>query len=366
LFVTAFFYGFTYGAGGKGDMMWYDIILLAGLTTALNLPVVKILMNSMNSVGLGEFKAQFPILYAEYERRLAFEKLALAYLLKKRGLKLEDSDSSSDNIINLAEKAEQGNTGSDDAEDRLLDMVLLYLCCRSKPKSEEEDISELTLHQLMRKMATLIKESYPYIEAYPSSWGLMPFHTRGGFLYTFINLGWIAWCLNYLLLFAAAHTNDVGENIMKSYATSEITTVFLTQPLIIGASYVFYKLLNAYGKYLPFYHHPKEAFADFMQAKELLLHKNNILRLPGNNAWNTKEVKRASGLVRPLVQKLDSANFNIIGWDMEWRFNKKGRPVKSPEAIVALVDSLFKLNPKYLFRAFGNIYGLLNIFLKKK
>lgn len=251
LFVTAFFYGFTYGAGGKGDMMWYDVILLAGLTTALNLPVVKILMTSMNSVGLEEFKAQFPILYAEYERRLSFEKLALAYLFKKRGFKLEDSDSSDNNIINLAEKAEEGNTGSDDAEDLLLDMVLLYLCCRTKPKSKEEDISELTLHQLMRKMATLIKESYPYIEAYSSSWGSMPFHTRGGFLYTFVSMGWIAWCLNYLLLFAAAHTNDVGENIMKTYATSEITTVFLTQPLIIGASYVFYKLLNSYGKYLP-------------------------------------------------------------------------------------------------------------------
>ena len=251
LFVTALFYGFTYGAGGKSDMMWYDIILLAGLTTALNLPVVKILMTSMNSVGLEEFKAQFPILYAEYERRLAFEKLALAYLLKKRGLKLEDSDDSSENIIALAEKTEQANTGGDDAEDQLLDMVLLYLCCRSKPKSEEEDISELTLHQLMRKMATLIKESYPYIEAYPSSWGVMPFHTRGGFLYTFMSMGWIAWCLNYLLLFAAAHTNDVGENIMKSYATSEITTVFLTQPMIIGASYIFYKLLNTYGKHLP-------------------------------------------------------------------------------------------------------------------
>ena len=29
---------------------------------------------------------------------------------------------------------------------------------------------------------------------------------------------------------------------------------------------------------------------------------------------------------------------------MEWRFNKKGRPIQSPEAIAALVDSLFKLN----------------------
>ena len=101
---------------------------------------------------------------------------------------------------------------------------------------------------------------------------------------------------------------------------------------------------HAYGKYLPFYHHPNEALADFLHAKELLQPKNNIVRLPGNNAWNTKEVKRASGLVRPLVHQLDSAGFTIIGWDMEWRFNKKGKPVQSPEVLVALVDSLLKLN----------------------
>ncbi len=101
---------------------------------------------------------------------------------------------------------------------------------------------------------------------------------------------------------------------------------------------------HTYGDYLTFYHHPNEALADFLHAKEILQPKNNILRLPGNNAWNTKEVKRASGLVRPLVHQLDSAGFNIVGWDMEWRFNKKGKPVQSPEAIVALVDSLLKLN----------------------
>jgi hypothetical protein len=34
--------------------------------------------------------------------------------------------------------------------------------------------------------------------------------------------------------------------------------------------------------------------------------------------------------------------------------------------IYSLAHSLFKLNPKYLYRAVGNIYGLLNIFFKKK
>ena len=101
---------------------------------------------------------------------------------------------------------------------------------------------------------------------------------------------------------------------------------------------------HAYGKYLPYYHHPKEAFADFIFAKELLQPNNNILRLPGNNAWNILKVKKASGLVRPLVHLLDSAGFNIIGWDMEWRFNKRGKPIQSPEGIVALVDSILKFN----------------------
>jgi len=101
---------------------------------------------------------------------------------------------------------------------------------------------------------------------------------------------------------------------------------------------------HAYGKYLPFYHHPQEAFADFMHGKQLLQPKNNILRLPGNNAWNIKAFKKASGLVRPLVHQLDSAGFNIIGWDVEWRFNKKGRPIQSPEAVVRLIDSILKLN----------------------
>jgi len=101
---------------------------------------------------------------------------------------------------------------------------------------------------------------------------------------------------------------------------------------------------HAYGKYKPFYHQPEAAFDDFMHGKVLLQPKNNIVRLPGNNAWSLKETKRASGLVKPLVHLLDSAGYNIIGWDMEWRFNKKGRPIQSPELIVALVDSLFKLN----------------------
>lgn len=101
---------------------------------------------------------------------------------------------------------------------------------------------------------------------------------------------------------------------------------------------------HANSEYQYFYHHPRMAFNDFMNAQESLAIKNNIARLPGNNAWNTCSIKRASSLVKPLTRKLDSAGFNIIGWDVEWKFDKKRKPMLSPRNVYDMVDSTFELN----------------------
>lgn len=98
---------------------------------------------------------------------------------------------------------------------------------------------------------------------------------------------------------------------------------------------------HASNNYLRFYHNPDSAVLDFLKAKSFLKPTNNITRLPGNNAWNLLSIKRASSLVLPLVNKLDSIGFNIIGWDLQWRFNKMGRPIQSPSALAYTVDSLF-------------------------
>lgn len=98
---------------------------------------------------------------------------------------------------------------------------------------------------------------------------------------------------------------------------------------------------HASNNYLQFYHQPDSAVLDFLKAKSILTPSNNITRLPGNNAWNLVGIKRASPLVLPLVNKLDSVGFNIIGWDLQWRFNKMGRPIQSPAALAYTVDSLF-------------------------
>lgn len=99
-----------------------------------------------------------------------------------------------------------------------------------------------------------------------------------------------------------------------------------------------------YGDYLEYYHHPDSALADFKKAAGILNTNNNLTRLPGNNAWKTKNISKASGLVRPLVRKLDSVGMNVVGWDMEWRFNPLGKPITSPEKMAFIADSLFKHN----------------------
>jgi peptidoglycan/xylan/chitin deacetylase (PgdA/CDA1 family) len=99
---------------------------------------------------------------------------------------------------------------------------------------------------------------------------------------------------------------------------------------------------HASNNYLYFYQHPDSAVLDFLKAKTVLQPTNNITRLPGNNAWNLNGIKRASPLVLPLVNKLDSVGFNIIGWDLQWRFNKMGRPIQSPATLAVIVDSLFQ------------------------
>jgi hypothetical protein len=53
------------------------------------------------------------------------------------------------------------------------------------------------------------------------------------------------------LLFAAAHDQKVGESIMTSYASSEISTIFLVQPMTIMTTTLVYYLAKRYEALLP-------------------------------------------------------------------------------------------------------------------
>lgn len=101
---------------------------------------------------------------------------------------------------------------------------------------------------------------------------------------------------------------------------------------------------HAMGKYKDFYLHPSGVEQDFIRAQDSLHVPYRIARLPGNNAWAAGGHIRASWLTRPITRLLDSAGYYVIGWDLEWHFNKHARPVQTPEKLAAEVDSAFAHN----------------------
>jgi len=106
---------------------------------------------------------------------------------------------------------------------------------------------------------------------------------------------------------------------------------------------------HANGHYKYFYQHPYMAAEDFYAAQKKLQVPYQIIRLPGNSAWVLKDTIKASHLVDSTCLLLDSAGYNVIGWDVEWNFNHKtANPVQKPQRMANVVDSALA-KPKQLF-----------------
>jgi len=95
--------------------------------------------------------------------------------------------------------------------------------------------------------------------------------------------------------------------------------------------------------YSAFYTHPDSAVADFLKVQELYKVPVKIIRLPGNSAWvNATQVKSAKS-VRAVCDRLDSLGYNVIGWDIEWRFKNQGGsvPVQSVDQMLKEVNDAY-------------------------
>jgi peptidoglycan/xylan/chitin deacetylase (PgdA/CDA1 family) len=129
-----------------------------------------------------------------------------------------------------------------------------------------------------------------------------------------------------------------GENIVNLIRES------YPQLLLANHSYT-----HANSRYRFFYQHPGMAELDFERAQTYLRVPYKIARLPGNRAWLRENDIKASSLVLPLTHLLDSACFNLIGWDVEWNFKKKSaRPVQNPQQLADQIDSAFAKNETHL------------------
>jgi peptidoglycan/xylan/chitin deacetylase (PgdA/CDA1 family) len=79
--------------------------------------------------------------------------------------------------------------------------------------------------------------------------------------------------------------------------------------------------LNHYTKY---YEHPYDVIKDIEHNKEELGFDNNVVRMPGRNAWridhiNHTDIKES----KMAIDSVHAAGFDIMGWDVEWMFDHK-------------------------------------------
>jgi len=233
LFVTAFLYGFSFGS--KADFNTSDTILLSLLTSLVTIPCVRLGLYCLNKVGLHEFQYQFPMLYDEYMRRVEFEEIAEPLYASKEAKAVVTVDNAD-------------ITGEATEEESILFRMIRWMApCRVQ--RVEKPVVERAV--VLKKLAACVQKEYPKFFTYSASWDILPCHTFRGWMFLLATFGWIGWCLQYLLLFAASHASGVGDGILTSYGSSELVTIFLTQPLSVLATTGALVVLHRFKGHLP-------------------------------------------------------------------------------------------------------------------
>ncbi len=134
----------------------------------------------------------------------------------------------------------------------------------------------------------------------------------------------------------------VGFNQVGPFKKRLIDSIRNGYPLLLLANHSFtHGFRDQYAKfYSPAF--TDSALNDFLKNERELKIPVKIIRLPGNNTWASNGEINGQKSNSPLIKKLDSLGYKIIGWDLEWGQQKK---MKAPQESV---DEMIKrINQKF-------------------
>lgn len=143
------------------------------------------------------------------------------------------------------------------------------------------------------------------------------------------------------------------QNILKVLSEEDIkATLFFVGFQIQSNKTIFLKAKNhpnvtlanhtyshANGRYQKFYSNANSVVDDINKAQSLLPNsKKQLLRLAGRNVFRLPNIKSndiAINSTQTAIEKLAydavyEAGYNIYGWDVEWRFDRFGKPTQTP------------------------------------
>lgn len=156
-----------------------------------------------------------------------------------------------------------------------------------------------------------------------------------------------------------------GYNMMHGSGEKIIDSIRNGYPQFIAVNHGFsHAMFNHYRHfYLPT--SVDSALKDFFYNEQFLKISQKIIRFPGLNAWALHGMISEHSVGKLLAHRLDSFGYQVIGWDIEWRGNRRtkrpresatemarrvldqlsSRKTRTPGAIVLLTHDRFFAHP---------------------
>ena len=236
LFLTGFMYSYTYGIENATlpSMTLLESFVLSLITACLNYPSQILFSSIVSSVGYEEFKWRYPVILAEIERRHNFENMVIGLQEEQLSIPNIDFEDIKNNpeVPTMVKKSHCKDLfyslGS-----YFNDLISLLRCKKTK---HVEALPEGSI----KKAVYYAGQPYENPLAQPAYKQYLPFRTVSGGVVFAAAIGWFAWCLNYLILFSAYHSESVSDGILISFGINELETIVLIQPIVL----LFYILIG--------------------------------------------------------------------------------------------------------------------------
>lgn len=133
----------------------------------------------------------------------------------------------------------------------------------------------------------------------------------------------------------------IGEHVYGSRDQTEIFDSIKANRQIEIANHSYTHACH--NLYSAFYSDPDKVKADFKQCADSLQLTSNIVRTPGRNIWRTSNITSTD--IKGSAAAADSLkeqNFVLVGWDVEWHYNKHQQLVQSDSVLVEEINNAFK------------------------
>jgi Predicted xylanase/chitin deacetylase len=155
----------------------------------------------------------------------------------------------------------------------------------------------------------------------------------------------------------------VGEHIYASEFQKETWDSISHSDMIEIANHSF---THAHNHYQKFYSNADSVVTDFIRCSDSLGVNNTIARAPGRNIWRTENVTSTDlKASTAAADSLSNKGYTLIGWDLEWHYDKDLCLEKCADTLLKQIDSIFskgktKNNGHLVLLAHDQVYADAN------